>query len=74
MRTAAAALVLVGLVASPLVAQERGGRDGVRSQGIPFGRLPPPGECRVWYHDRPAGQQPPPTSCREAERLASRDR
>lgn len=30
---------------------------------IPPGHLPPPGECRIWYPDRPAGQQPPPGSC-----------
>lgn len=65
---------MVGLVASPLAAQERDGRYGARAQGIPPGHLPPPGECRVWYDDRPAGHQPPPTSCREAERIASRDR
>jgi hypothetical protein len=74
MRTVAAALLLIGLVASPLAAQQRGGRYGVRAQGIPPGHLPPPGECRVWYDGRPAGQQPPPTSCREAERVAGRDR
>lgn len=39
---------------------------------VPNGHLPPPGECRVWFHDRPAGQQPPPTSCDRAERQASR--
>jgi hypothetical protein len=70
MRTAAAALVLVGFVAIPLNAQGRGGR----TQGIPPGHQPPPGECRVWYDDRPAGHQPPPMSCRDAERVASRDR
>ena len=25
--------------------------------------LPPPGECRVWYPDRPPGHQPPPFRC-----------
>lgn len=30
---------------------------------IPPGHLPPPGECRVWYPDRPAGHQPPPQRC-----------
>lgn len=30
---------------------------------IPNGHLPPPGECRIWYPDRPAGQQPPPFKC-----------
>lgn len=69
MRTAAAAFILVGLVASPLTAQDRN-----RRYGIPPGHLPPPGECRVWYDNRPPGQQPPPTSCRQAERTASRDR
>jgi hypothetical protein len=70
MRSVAAVLVLIGL-AVPMAAQ---GRYGDRSQGIPPGHLPPPGECRVWYDDRPAGHQPPPTNCRDAERVASRDR
>ena len=74
MRTAAAALLLVGLAATSSTAQERSGRYGARGQGIPPGHLPAPGECRVWYDGRPPGQQPPPTSCREAERIASRDR
>jgi hypothetical protein len=30
---------------------------------IPKGHLPPPGECRIWYPDRPAGHQPPPFKC-----------
>ena len=30
---------------------------------VPQGHLPPPGECRIWYPDRPAGQQPPPGPC-----------
>ena len=30
---------------------------------IPDGHLPPPGECRLWYPDRPAGHQPPPSKC-----------
>jgi hypothetical protein len=50
------------------------GRDDYRTQGIPPGHLPPPGECRVWYDGRPPGQQPPPTSCRDAERIAARSR
>ncbi|GGG37566.1 hypothetical protein [Hymenobacter glacieicola] len=31
--------------------------------GVPRGHYPPPGQCRVWYPNRPAGHQPPPTSC-----------
>lgn len=27
---------------------------------IPQGHLPPPGEFRLWYPDRPPGHQPPP--------------
>jgi hypothetical protein len=40
-----------------------------RQQGhtrIPNGHLPPPGECRIWYPDRPAGHQPPPFKCGQA--------
>lgn len=33
---------------------------------IPNGQLPPPGECRIWYPDRPAGHQPPPFKCGES--------
>jgi hypothetical protein len=32
---------------------------------IPKGHYPPPGECRIWYPERPAGQQPPPGKCDE---------
>ena len=38
--------------------------------GIPAGQLPPPGECRVWYPNRPTGDQPPPEPCDLAERNA----
>jgi len=30
---------------------------------IPKGHYPPPGECRIWYPERPAGHQPPPGRC-----------
>jgi len=33
------------------------------ASGIPNGHLPPPGQCRIWYPDRPAGQQPAPEQC-----------
>jgi hypothetical protein len=35
---------------------------------IPNGHLPPPGECRIWYPDRPAGHQPPPFKCGKGRR------
>lgn len=56
---------VAGLWTGAAAADERG-------YGIPNGHLPPPGECRVWFDDRPPGQQPPPTSCRQAERNAYR--
>jgi hypothetical protein len=74
MRRAAAAFVVIGLVTVPVAAQGPGGRYGDRAQGVPPGHLPPPGECRVWYDDRPAGHQPAPTNCHNAERVAARDR
>ncbi|WP_426062059.1 hypothetical protein [Hymenobacter sp. B1770] len=46
----------------------RAGTAGPRElAGVPRGHYPPPGECRVWYPNRPPGHQPPPTSC---DRLA----
>jgi hypothetical protein len=36
---------------------------GYTQLNIPKGHYPPPGECRIWYPDRPAGQQPPPVQC-----------
>lgn len=30
---------------------------------IPYGHLPPPGECRMWDFDLPPGRQPPPYRC-----------
>jgi hypothetical protein len=44
--------------------RKRGPKHG---EAIPPGHLPPSGECRLWYYERPPGQQPPPVSC---ERLA----
>ena len=71
---------LLGLGPALLAAQERDRvRDTDRDRGrgrdraIPAGHLPPPGECRVWYDNRPAGQQPPPTSCGNARADAARN-
>ena len=71
MKNAAVALALIGLMASPLAAQSRRGRDG--GQRIPPGHMPPPGMCRVWYEGVPPGRQPSPMNCRDAETIASRD-
>lgn len=30
---------------------------------IPKGHYPAPGECRIWYPERPPGEQPPPGRC-----------
>jgi hypothetical protein len=73
MRTAAATLIALALVAGVAEAQGRG-RNRANSQGIPPGHLPAAGQCRVWYDGVPPGRQPRPTSCREAERIAARDR
>ena len=34
-----------------------------RLEGVPRGHYPPPGQCRVWYPNRPPGHQPPPADC-----------
>lgn len=39
---------------------------GYTQVDIPKGHYPPPGECRLWYPERPAGQQPPPFKCGDA--------
>jgi predicted Zn-dependent protease len=36
--------------------------DGI---SIPRGHWPPPGQCRIWFPDRPPGHQPPPGSCKK---------
>ena len=38
-------------------------RRGYTRLNIPLGHYPPPGECRVWFPDRPPGHQPPPGKC-----------
>ena len=40
-----------------------------RLEGVPRGHYPPPGECRIWYPNRPPGHQPPPTDCRRLVRV-----
>ena len=41
-------------------------RYALSSLNIPFGQLPPPGECKIWYPELPAGHQPPPQDCQSA--------
>jgi hypothetical protein len=41
-------------------------RHGYTRLNIPKGHYPPPGECRIWYPDRPPGHQPPPMKCDRA--------
>jgi len=38
-------------------------RLGYTQLHIPAGHYPPPGECRIWYPDRPAEQQPLRLGC-----------
>jgi hypothetical protein len=44
--------------------QEQHGWRERQVRGIPRGHLPPPDECRIWYHGVPPGHQPPPYRCR----------
>ena len=65
------ALAGAGAVALAAGGAEAQGRD-LGSDKVPPGHLPPPGQCRVWYDDRPPGRQLPPTSCSAAQREAYR--
>lgn len=86
-RQVAAGTFAIVLLAAPAIAGAQGkGRDDDRSkaksggnkstalaksQGIPPGHLPPPGQCRVWVEDTPPGQQAAPTDCRTAMEQAA---
>jgi hypothetical protein len=58
----AGAVVMGGVAASPLAAQER----QERRDTIPAAYNPPPGMCRIWVDGVPAAQQPAPTDCSSA--------
>ncbi len=65
-RAAAALLAVTALSGCAVYADGYSYRTGYeRSQEVPSGHLPPPGECRIWYPERPDGQQPPPGDCDE---------
>lgn len=64
-----AAFCLTLSAALPAAAEAQGYRPG---GSVPPGHAPPPGECRVWYPDRPPGQQPAPVDCRRAQYEAGR--
>lgn len=68
-RAAASLLAVTALSGCAVYADGYGDGTGYpgyeRSQGVPSGHLPPPGECRIWYPDRPDGQQPLPGDCNE---------
>jgi len=67
MRLAAWILALAAF--APLTAQAQGrGHDGV-----PPGKLPPPGQCRIWFDGLPPGHEPLPTDCATAFRDAPSD-
>jgi hypothetical protein len=40
---------------------------------IPPAQLPTPGNCRLWYPERPPAQQPPVDSCAKAEAAATEE-
>jgi len=41
----------------------KGTNSVARTLKVPPGHYPPPGECRLWYADRPPGKQSAPTKC-----------
>ncbi len=65
-RTVAVPLLALALASCTGYAEVQSlGFPPARHVEIPKGHLPPPGECRIWFPDRPPGQQPPPGPCNE---------
>ena len=63
MRKTALILALLGLSATAWPPVPAEADHGTLAAQIPPGHFPPPGECRIWFPDRPAGHQPPPGPC-----------
>ncbi|GGK57222.1 hypothetical protein ACD591_15275 [Rufibacter glacialis] len=53
----------LGGILGRVILPPRGTAGPRQLQGVPKGHYPPPGQCRIWYPNRPPGHQPPPTDC-----------
>jgi len=56
------ALAMAGCTARAGVVPIRYGYEAPQVH-VPQGHMPPPGEYRIWFPDRPPGQPPPPGPC-----------
>lgn len=68
--TLTAAFASAGILAAAIWSSVQA--QGSGAQTIPPGHWPRPGECLVWYDDRPPGRQPRATDCASAHREARR--
>lgn len=63
-------LVVALTIAAPFAAVRAQGHS---HDGVPPGREPPRGQCRIWFEGRSPGHQPLPTDCQTAFRDAPPD-